>query len=428
MSATITHVETGDFLKKAADVALHYGFAPIEEVLAREEVPAEFENETSDTKNFQALSLKEPSLLSDIASIARKDPVSEKVFSLMKMCARKKMPVNERPILFYYSGESDRSRQAGGERSAFNPAENKAVQFILGVMGTRQSKAEALILKASLSILGDIGHKENCVHINSIGDKDSAGKFTRELVSYFRKNAHLLGAVERQNLKSDIFRVLEYAYKKKNALRDGAPRPLEFLSDKSREHLREVLEYLEADDIPYEIDDRVIGSSKLYSETLFEIHGHREEGDESEYSAAQTLARGGRYDEIGRRMFRIELPTVAIMLESEHGEKKSGGTNMLKKRKQPKVALVQIGFAAKLHSLSIIEMLRKANVPLYHSLSDDKLSGQLAAAEKLEIPYTIIIGQREALDRTVIVRNMSTQYQDTISFNILPEYIKKIKF
>jgi len=69
---------------------------------------------------------------------------------------------------------------------------------------------------------------------------------------------------------------------------------------------------------------------------------------------------------------------------------------------------------AKLASLKVTEMLRKAKVPVYHSVSKDSLGAQLAIAEKLKVPYTIILGAREAIDGTVIVRNMSNRKQEVV--------------
>jgi histidyl-tRNA synthetase len=95
--------------------------------------------------------------------------------------------------------------------------------------------------------------------------------------------------------------------------------------------------------------------------------------------------------------------------------------------KKPKVFFIQLSFDAKLRSFEVIEALRLAKIPVQHSLSKDSLSAQLGLAEKLGVPFTIILGQKEALDGTVIVRNMDTRSQDTIKVGKLAEYLKKIK-
>jgi histidyl-tRNA synthetase len=95
--------------------------------------------------------------------------------------------------------------------------------------------------------------------------------------------------------------------------------------------------------------------------------------------------------------------------------------------KAPKVYFIQLGFEAKLKSLCIMETLRKNKIPVFQTLSKDSLSAQLAQAEKMEIPYCIIFGQKEAMDNTVIVRNMSVHSQDTVKIDALSDYIKHLK-
>ena len=77
--------------------------------------------------------------------------------------------------------------------------------------------------------------------------------------------------------------------------------------------------------------------------------------------------------------------------------------------------------------MNIIETLRKAHVPIAQSLSKDSLGTQLATAEKLQIPYALIFGQKEALENSVIVRDMSNRSQNTVKLDNLLEYLKEIK-
>jgi histidyl-tRNA synthetase len=95
--------------------------------------------------------------------------------------------------------------------------------------------------------------------------------------------------------------------------------------------------------------------------------------------------------------------------------------------KPPKVYFIQLGFEAKLKSLCVIEVLRKAKIPVYQSVSKDSLGAQLALAEKMEVPHCIIFGQKEAMDNTVIVRDMKTHSQDTVKIDALSDYIKHLK-
>ena len=80
-----------------------------------------------------------------------------------------------------------------------------------------------------------------------------------------------------------------------------------------------------------------------------------------------------------------------------------------------------------MRSLSVIEILRHAKVPIAHSLSKDSLAAQLGSAEKTNIPYAMILGQKEVIDDTVIVRDMRTRAQDVVAIIKLSEYLKSLK-
>jgi len=102
-------------------------------------------------------------------------------------------------------------------------------------------------------------------------------------------------------------------------------------------------------------------------------------------------------------------------------------TLLIVKEDQVLLFLLQLGFCAKLKSLRVIETLRKARIPLYQALCRDKLISQLSSVERLRIPYSIILGQREALENSVIIRNTSTRAQETVGLHNLVEYLRKMK-
>ncbi len=61
-----------------------------------------------------------------------------------------------------------------------------------------------------------------------------------------------------------------------------------------------------------------------------------------------------------------------------------------------------------------MEILRKANIPVYQSLSKDKLTSQIAQAEKMKVSYILLMGMKEALENSIVVRNTTTRSQETI--------------
>jgi len=243
-------------------------------------------------------------------------------------------------------------------------------------------------------------------------------RFCRELANHYRKHISVLSNHCRQAMKTDIFKVYECDDEKCRPVHESAPNPINFLSELSRQHFREVLEYLESLDIAYKIHNGLICDRNMWTQTAFEIR---------EVETNTLLATGMRYNGISKKLgYRKEIGAVGVTV-SYKKTKEEALFNRNRPGKAPKVYFVQLGFEAKLKSLEVIEMLRKANIPLAQSIGKDKISGQIQSAENSKIPHTIIMGQKEARDNSVIVREMTTRHQETIPLAKLPEYLKKIR-
>lgn len=394
-----------NLLKKAVNTASCYGFDSIDRVVACKKKRLNNFNEKDDnlsTKTEEKKYLKQTTKSCDM------DITGDEMLCALKTAVDNELLPSEHPLLIYQS-------------TIVNNSKEKTLNFGLIAVGIKKSIAEALILKTATTILEDIGIKDIRVHINSIGDRDSSAKFVSELNLYFRKNLNSIPLQIRQIIKKDIFKAYNRLHRDYDFAEEKMPQPIKFLSDYNRKHLSEILEYMETSSIPYEIDNFLVGDNKYYSQTLFEIRNTPENNE----NISVVLAKGGRYDELVRRMFNIDIPIVGIVLEFEKmgiKEKKLNTT----KNKKPKIYFIQLGSEAKRKSLYIIDILRKSNIYTHHSLDNDKLSEQLSFAQYLKVPYAIIMGHREALDGTVIVRNMDTQFQHIVLIDELPKYLKEI--
>jgi histidyl-tRNA synthetase len=297
-------------------------------------------------------------------------------------------------------------------------------QFDLDSLGNDKSIMDALIIKAGMSILEEAGASNLSIDINSIGDKECRNGYIKELTSYYRKNISQLPSVDRERLKINPLRILDSKEEKTKEINQGAPDSVSFLCPSCKKHFKEVLEYLEEMNIQYNINKNLVRGLSYYTRTVFEIIEQQEEG-----GAPLTLAGGGRYDYLARQIGgKRDVSAVGISI----GVDRIVASKWYKKLtprilKKPKIYFIQLGSEAKLKSLNIIEILRKAHIPITQSLSKDSLGSQLAIAEKLAIPYALIFGVKEALDNAVIVRDMSNRSQETIKLDKLLEYLKEIK-
>lgn len=95
------------------------------------------------------------------------------------------------------------------------------------------------------------------------------------------------------------------------------------------------------------------------------------------------------------------------------------------KEPKPRVFLAQLGTFAKRKSLRMFEGLERAGIRVAESFGRGSLKSQLKVADRLAVDITLILGQKEALDGTVIVKDMASGNQEIIDAGKLIDEIKK---
>ena len=275
------------------------------------------------------------------------------------------------------------------------------------IMGSLKSTSEALIIKCALAVLDDLGYTNLYVDINSIGDKESVSKFERELSMCYRKYSGSLSGKLRHDFRKNYYSMLTDTSPETESIRQYIPQPIGSLSDLARIHFKEVLECMEAFDVTYKIKPNIL-SNKLYaSYTVFEIRKQDKAGATTD--DGELLAYGYRYNNLARKIgLKREIPSMGMTILVKKSSKTTKKI-IIKNIKKPSFYLVQLGGTAKLKALNIVETLRKNKIPVYHSITKDKITGQLTGAEYMKTTHVLIMGQKEAIDNTIIVRNVSNR-------------------
>jgi histidyl-tRNA synthetase len=290
----------------------------------------------------------------------------------------------------------------------------------LNILGSMKSITEATLLKAGLAILKEYGHKNLSVEINSIGEKDSISRFSKEIVIHFKKNLGALTAPLRQKLVKDPFLLINEENEKITELKESMPQVISYLNETTRGHFKEVLEFLECMNIPYRINNCLVGNRAYSNNTIFKII------ENADTKMEKILACGSRLNGFSKKAgLKRDVPGAFLTIFIDKPKDSTGNTKNSQLSKA-KFYFIQFGFEAKLKSLEIIDTLREAKISVSQSLSKDKLSAQLGSAEAQNFPYLLIVGQKEAMDNTVLVRYKDTRSQMAVPVKDLVEYIKKL--
>src|SRR3989344_4674148 len=300
------------------------------------------------------------------------------------------------PVMLYYSGSFFRheSPQKGRFRE-FN-------QFGLEILGEELAVAEATIIRVCSLIFKELGI-ETSLELNTLGDKECRPTWKKELVAFYRKHFEKLCKDCKRRFKENPLRLLDCKEPSCQEFKAKAPQMLEYVCEECKAHFKEVLEFV------------TTGKTEAEGET----------GGPASPSASQggkrvELGGGGRYDYLAQVLAGKDLAGAGAALGidrvaelgSSRPEEKDRA--QLLKTERPQVFLIQLGMAAKRKILSLMEDFRKARIPLAQSLSKDSLRGQLRLASKLGVEFSLIMGQKEALEGTIIIRNMDSGMQETL--------------
>lgn len=323
------------------------------------------------------------------------------------------------PVFRYERPQEDRYRQ-------FH-------QFNLEILGEANPVIDAQIIQIFYNILEELKFKKLIVEINSIGDGICRPRYRKILINYLKKRETDLCADCRQRLGKNPLRVLDCKEEKCWKIIKQAPQAINYLCNECREHFKEVLEFLDEIELPYNLNPYLVRGLDYYTKTVFEIF--EEHGITQEEKKRNALLAGGRYDNLVKKLGGLPTPACggAIGIERIVNliKTKEVKVSSLASTAQTKIFLAQLGDLAKRKSLNLLESFRKKKINIAESFSRDSLKSQLAQADKIGVKYTLILGQKEVLENTIIIRDMKTGQQETKKMKeivgIMKKKVEKIK-
>lgn len=319
------------------------------------------------------------------------------------------------PIKFFHYGPVFRheASQAGRYRE-FHQAD-------FDIIGESDPIVDAQIIQVIYAVLSELGLKGLSIHINSIGDKTCWGKYRDELKLYYRNKVGRLCKNCKKRFKENPLRMLDCKEEECVALKASAPSSIDYLDKACHDHFKLALEFLDELNIPYNLDPCLVRGLDYYTRTVFEIKPEDSSGSQI------ALASGGRYDYLVSQLGGKPAPAVggSIGIERVINEMRRQDIKVNALKPRTRVFIVQIGDLAKKKSLKLFEEFRKNNIYVSESFGRDSIKAQLRVADRSGADLALIIGQKEALDSTVILREMQSGVQEIVPSEKIIDAVKK---
>ncbi len=380
------HANTADFLTSAIRIAEYYGFTPLDEM--RVQRHSGEERRASPPKNEN-----------DIL-FARRD--ERALASSARRCAA-----------------CSRAYPSGvlAWRTVAGVAGTPATTLELHVVGTASAIAEALLLVVANAIAEEAGIKERSLSINNIGSFESSNRFVRDVGTYLRKHLETISPTLRPRAASDPLGTLVQLIEKGHPATPRAPQPMEYLTEDERRKFWELLEYLEVYGLAYELSPQVLGSRDCWAHSLYELSS-----TDPETGSRIVFASGGRYDPLATRFANTHTPATTIAI---HCETRGRAVPKKENRGLPSIYFAHLGPEARRRSLAVLESLRRAEIPVHQSLLYERIGEQMLKAKDLAVPYVLIMGYKEAMENTILVREVATNSQDAVPVDDLANYLRR---
>jgi len=146
----------------------------------------------------------------------------------------------------------------------------------------------------------------------------------------------------------------------------------------------------------------------------------------TDYPSIGSVCSGGRYDNLAEFYTKEKLPGVGISigltrLFYQLQEKALVSSSRLS---VSDVLVLPMSTEFIGAGYKVAKILRDAGLNVQFYAEDKKFKNKLAYADKLQIPYVIIIGEDEFKTNSVTIKNMRTHAQDTINLAGLVNYFK----
>ena len=336
---------------------------------------------------------------------------------IMRLIVQNKLlPVSELPLKLYYCGPVFRyERPQLGRYRQFN-------QFGVESVGHASPYADVEVISLAYTILQSLGLQNVTIKINTLGDEASRDAYRAALKDFFKDKVENMCEDCRMRYQINPLRILDCKVPSDQEIVKDAPKMSAYISEASSKRFSQVLESLKAMDIPYEVDDTLVRGLDYYSETVFEFHYVSNKGND--YGA---IGAGGHYDKLVHEIGGPDAPGVGFSFGVERLVSVLCDDGLLEQADLPLDAYVMpLGIESQKNALMVANELRVLGYRVDMCYDDVKLGNMFKRAEKKQAKLAIIIGEEEIKNEAVVLKNMETKEQITVSLEDLGNKVDEI--
>ncbi len=253
-------------------------------------------------------------------------------------------------------------------------------------------------------------------HINSLGCPECRPKFNAVLSDFLTSSTGNLCSDCVRRKDRNPLRVLDCKVPACREAMAHAPSILDYLCPACSQHFETVKTALDAMNVPFTIDKRLVRGLDYYTRTTFEIQT-------GSLGAQSAVAGGGRYDSLVKALGGPDTPATGFAIGFDRLAEITG-LNRNDFIKTPDIYLAALGEKSLSLAFEWKSALCLEGVKTEMDFGDKSLKSQMKRADRLGAKHVLIVGDNEIKQGSVILRNMTTKEQVTIPIEHVVENIK----
>lgn len=289
-------------------------------------------------------------------------------------------------------------------------------QFGVEAIGSDSPALDAEVIALGFSFYKELGLEGVTVEINSVGTPEVRATFRSKLLEFLTPMKDSLCKDCQSRMERNPLRVLDCKVDQDKF--SDAPSILDSLDEACETHFSTVRQCLDAMNIPYRINPRLVRGLDYYTHTAFE---YKAQG----IGAIDTVGGGGRYNGLVADIGGDDRPGVGLgiglertlMLLDSQGVKPDNGSPV-------DVFFITMGERAEREAVGIVQRLRNAGLAVEQDFQGRKTKSLFKAAERAGAAYVAILGDDE-LDRgEIALKNLAAQEQRQVKLDELAAAIR----
>ena len=289
-------------------------------------------------------------------------------------------------------------------------------QFGVELFGSEHPSADAEVISVAMRAFEDLGITGLTLKINSIGHPECRLAYNNQLKDFLTPHYDELCEICQERFHKNPMRILDCKERSCQRIIKDAPLILDHICESCQDHFSEVRKYLEAMEIPYEVDKGIVRGLDYYSKTVFEI-----------VNKDITVCGGGRYDYLIEEIGGPHIPAVGFGMGIERLLLTLEAEGIaIKEPNRIDVFIASMGEVAALKAASIATKLRSQGIKVDIDHMGKKLKGQMKHANKINAKFTMILGDDELARGIASLKNMETGEQQEVKLEII-ELLETIK-